>query len=520
MAFDTALKLVLLGQDKSASRALKGVGTEAGRTQGKLGKMSKLGGAAMLGIAGAAVVAGKAALDFGGDSIKAFADADKAQKQLEDAYKRFPKAQNVSIEALRKYNQELQRKTGADADDIASSQATLAMFKLTGKQIKDTTPLLVDYAAKTGKSLPDSAKVVGKALLGNTRALKDLGIDYKSTGDKGKDFADISELLKEKVGGFADSLPEAEKKQKILEASFGDLQESVGEKLQPALIGLIDAGQGMMDWLEQNPELVEGVSTAFDGLGGMLRWFWNKALMPLVKFWIAGNAKVVETIGGILEATGRMTGNKDLENFGRGIGKAATATAAWADGLKEIPEGVAPKVDVDDAKLKAKTAAIDKKVAAMSKQAIKLRSEGDTKGADKIEARIAALKKKKHQIDVGVGFVKSGKQTSKVIRSTGGFMRIAMNASGHPSFPGGLSWVGDAGPELLDLPRGTRIFSNGQSRAIANRASDRGGSTGAVVNNYYIKGDTNPNAAARRIARAQTQLHGAYGPGYRPVRGR
>ena len=43
-------------------------------------------------------------------------------------------------------------------------------FGLTGKQIEDLLPLVADYAAKTGKDLPDAATTLGKALLGNTRA--------------------------------------------------------------------------------------------------------------------------------------------------------------------------------------------------------------------------------------------------------------------------------------------------------------------------------------------------------------
>ena len=56
---DTALKLVLLGDDRSASKALKGVGTQAGQTGGKLSKFGGMGKAAMLGVAGAVLTAGR-----------------------------------------------------------------------------------------------------------------------------------------------------------------------------------------------------------------------------------------------------------------------------------------------------------------------------------------------------------------------------------------------------------------------------------------------------------------------------
>lgn len=45
------------------------------------------------------------------------------------------------------------------------------------------------------------------------------------------------------------------------------------------------------------------------------------------------------------------------------------------------------------------------------------------------------------------------------------------NASGTDNWRGGYTWVGEGGPELIDLPRGTKIFSNQRSRQIADALS-------------------------------------------------
>lgn len=241
-AEDVTLKLVLLGEDKSAGKSLSGLGVAAGL---------------------AFAAAGAAALKFGADSIAAFMEADREQAKLEDAYSRFPALADGNIVALRALNEEIQRKVGADADDIAGAQAVLAQYELNETQLRTMTPLLVDYATKTGKDLPTAAGLLGKALMGNARALKDLGIDFKATGDRGADFDAIVGLLDQKVGGYADSIPEVEKKQKILAASFGDLQESVGERLLPVIIDLVDRGQGLVDWASDNADvLIPLVTTA------------------------------------------------------------------------------------------------------------------------------------------------------------------------------------------------------------------------------------------------------------------
>ena len=50
---------------------------------------------------------------------------------------------------------------------------------------------------------------------------------------------------------------------------------------------------------------------------------------------------------------------------------------------------------------------------------------------------------------------------------------IGSNAAGDDSWRGGLTWVGDGGgPELVDLPRGTRIYSAQESRQIAAASVD------------------------------------------------
>lgn len=52
---------------------------------------------------------------------------------------------------------------------------------------------------------------------------------------------------------------------------------------------------------------------------------------------------------------------------------------------------------------------------------------------------------------------------------------FARNAAGTDSWRGGLTWVGESGPELVRLPRGSAIYSNQDSRSLA-----------AGGNTYYI----------------------------------
>lgn len=58
---------------------------------------------------------------------------------------------------------------------------------------------------------------------------------------------------------------------------------------------------------------------------------------------------------------------------------------------------------------------------------------------------------------------------------SGGFGKnIGRNADGTDYWPGGLTWVGERGPELVSLPQGSRIYSAEDSRSMGG------------TNNYYL----------------------------------
>lgn len=253
---EKTIKLLLVGEDKSASTTLKGVGDEAEKAGGKFDGMSVAAGAAL-------VAASAAVIDFGKASVESFRDADKSQRELEDAYRRFPAVADVPIDKLRELNQAIQDKTGADADDIASGQAVMAQYGLTGQQIADLTPLLDDYAVKTGKDLPSAAEDLGKAMLGQGRALKDVGIDFTDTGSVAGNFEQVMGGLRTQVGGFAEGeASSAEGKLRQLETNFGDVQEAVGEKLLPVLIELGDRLLGVIDFVQENTDVLGPLAVA------------------------------------------------------------------------------------------------------------------------------------------------------------------------------------------------------------------------------------------------------------------
>lgn len=240
------------------------------------------------------LLGGAAAVAFGASSVKAYAEAESAQAKLEDAFARFPALADTNIESLRDLNSELQKKTRFDDDAIASGQAVLANFNLTGKQLQELTPTLLDYAAKTGQDVPEAAEKLGKSFLGNTKALKELGINYHSTGNQAKDTENIIRLLRNQVGGFAEKEGKTAAGQAaILRNQFGEIQEQVGAKLLPALIQIGKVAVGAFQWVQDN----KGAALVITGIVAAV-WLLNAALAANPAVLIAAGIAVL--IGAIV----------------------------------------------------------------------------------------------------------------------------------------------------------------------------------------------------------------------------
>lgn len=76
--------------------------------------------------------------------------------------------------------------------------------------------------------------------------------------------------------------------------------------------------------------------------------------------------------------------------------------------------------------------------------------------------------------------------------------RKKQNASGSTRFGGGMTWVGERGPELVALPGGSRIFNNQDSMAMAGAGS---GVTVQITGPVTMRGPEDIEELAQRIMR-------------------
>lgn len=300
------LAINIVGNGKGAVDAFDQVGDAAERQKGKFDGL-KTG----VTVASAAIVAGVA--KFATDSVGAYAEAEQSQAQLVAAYEKFPALASVSIDALQGLNTEIQRKTGLDGDALSAAQATLAQFGLTGDQIQQLTPLMADYAAKTGKDLTAAAEDMGKAVMGQGRALKTVGVDFTDTGNAAGNFDQLVAGLDGTVGGFAETMGNtAAGKAAILNESFGDIQETVGQMLMPALSALAEVGATVTAWLADNPSVLQAVAIAVGVLTVAIIAanvaMWAMSANPIVLLIMA----IVVAVGVLIAGIWLLVANWDL----------------------------------------------------------------------------------------------------------------------------------------------------------------------------------------------------------------
>jgi hypothetical protein len=239
-------------------------------TKAASGTMSKFGGVAKQ----AFLIGGVAAGAFAVSSIKAFMESEEVMAQFNNTLSMMPKLAGETAQAFQEQATALQALTGYQDEEIISADNVLARFKLTGDEIRSAIPVILDYARAMHTDVPTAAGVVGKALLGNTRALKAVGIEFTATGNTAKDFDTILGKLQGKVGGAAEAFGGTMAGQlEIAKAKFNDAQEAVGKALIPALtklLGVITPLIPAVSFLADNLLVLVG---AFAGL---------KLLTPLI----------------------------------------------------------------------------------------------------------------------------------------------------------------------------------------------------------------------------------------------
>lgn len=272
---DLTLKMILLGQDVSQSKAVKGVGDELDRTHDRA---QKLGQGVKVGLAAVGAGVGYL-LKTGFGEVK---DASAANAQLEAGIKSTRNAAHVGVDELNNLASAIQGYSGQTDDSIAASESLLLTFtniKNVGvdRVFDDATRTSADMAAKMGGDASKYAVLLGKALndpvkgitaltrvgVSFTQAQKDQIAAMVKTGDVVGAQKIILKELNTEFGGAAKAAGESVPGQLArARRSFEDTSQSLVGTLMPAFSGFMGFVTG---------RAMPGLNQFFGGLTGNVK---------------------------------------------------------------------------------------------------------------------------------------------------------------------------------------------------------------------------------------------------------
>ena len=326
-----AIKFVLLGDDKSATNALKNTGKAFTKTGGQASGMGGKIRAAGAVVGTALVAAGAAAVKFGNDSIakyKKVAGETLALKRItgmtaEDASRlgfSF-KQSGVDVGAGTKALQIFSKNVAAAASGSKTQAAALdglgIKYKDAAGKVKpmaDLMPQLADRFSTMADGPEKSAlamKLFGKS---GTAMLPFLNKGAAGLGELAKKSDEFGNTLSDKQ---LQALKDSKQAQRDWDAAMDGLQTTLGAYLLPLLTqGAQFLNTYMVPAFEGITHSIDSNQDAFNALGNIFRWVWNKILLPVVKAFIWAGAEITKVYGSALVAIGKATGNHDLEVLG------------------------------------------------------------------------------------------------------------------------------------------------------------------------------------------------------------
>lgn len=423
-----------------------------------------------------------AAVAFGISSVKSFSESENAVAQLNAVLKSTKGVAGVTSKAAQDLSASLQMVTKYSDEEILSAENLLLTFTKIGKDIfPKTTEIVLDMSTALGQDLKASAIQVGKALqdpiLGVT-ALRRVGVNFSSaqrevikklveTGQSAKAQAMILKELQVEFGGSARAAGDTlSGKLKILGNRFDEVKEKVGGFIANGLIKLTNVFFGTQKQTDVTAQKMRDLQVAQDIAKG---------------------------------ATQRL---KDAQNNYNAAVKRYGPNSAQAKKAHEL----LTKAELDH---KLATNAVKNAQNQLNKSEYNYRMN-TPKMLNAIQQRINKFGLLVDYVGSGIRSVKQLDQAIKAVGKGGPSLNVnkaiksgglSQNAAGTDYWRGGSTWVGEKGPEIVNLPRGSQIIPNDRSMRMG------GNSTNIVVNiGIYAGSEVEKRKVAKAILDAYKDL--------------
>lgn len=418
---------------------------------------------AAIGIASAA--AGAAVVAFGVQSFQAYAEAEKQSRMLEHAVIDVSHATKEQYQQTSDLADALEKKGVLDADNIRQGLAQLSTFGLSNKAVQALGGSLADLAVNqygvsaSGEQLSDSANMIAKALNGQFGVLEKSGIRFTEAqkaiiefGTEEQKVAAINEGFQQNLkytndiakdtaeGGFA-----------RMQVKLENIKEEFGLVLSEGISPIIDRVDG---FLERHPnagkDAANATKTAFDALiqsiegAGLIVQYLFIEFNPLYRV-IRGFYELddqIKLLSMYIQTEWQKLINKGVELW-------LSMQAIWG----QIRQAVANAIG-------GMGASINNLWAAAVGGFNNFRANALNWASDTVNSILNYFREIPSRIASAVSG--AGGAGWQAIRTVGRAVGIPGFASGVQNFGGGLALVGERGPEIVNLPRGSDVIPNNQ----------------------------------------------------------
>jgi len=512
------IKAVITAEDR-ASATLRNFGNNASTMGSKLKKGLKIAAVGM-------VAAGAAAIAFGVSSVKSFQESENSLAQLNAVLKSTKGVAGVTAKAATDLANSLQKVTKYSDEEVISAENMLLTFTKISRDIfPQATKTVLDMSTALGQDTKASAIQLGKALqdpiLGIT-ALRRVGVNFSvdqkevvknlvATGQSAKAQQLILKELNTEFGGSAEAAGKTfSGRLTILKNQFDEVKESIGgvlvDGLSPLIKKLADfvASDQFQAWLKDTTEkatkFVEGINweklaadvhaiasafvvmakiiggtisniitwqNRFIAIGGRVLFEWQKIINNIKAAWQSLKTSVIATGQGIYANIYKYLINPILK-----VGYFLQRTIAKFSSMH--PAIVAALAGIGNAITAPFRSAFNWIINSVARvqAAINGLSAGNISSVAKTVAGAAAKASKKA---TGTDFFSPRKY-----------------AGGTSGAYGGMALVGERGPEMVTLPRGSKVSRADETRKMM------GGVTNINITVPMLTGSANER---RKVAR-------------------
>ncbi|WP_346884878.1 hypothetical protein [Clostridium sp. UBA4395] len=256
-------------------------GNSMEKLEGKSGKVGKVMGG--LGKTIASAFSLNVIKNFAKEAVEGANVQIMAETKLQNNLMATGKATMENVESLKQYASHLQ-KVGVIGDEVGmAGMSQLATFNLTSDSIKTLSDGMYNLAVNqkgvnaTQEDMMGYANMVGKAMQGQATALTRVGVTMNEhqkkiieTGTEQERAAVIAEVLKANYGNLNEEIAKTpEGKMQQLKNDLGDMKETLGMALLPAITKVVEWIQQLVTWFTslsptmQKVILVGGLVVAF-----------------------------------------------------------------------------------------------------------------------------------------------------------------------------------------------------------------------------------------------------------------